>query len=35
MPGAPGSYLSIWKLRDPQGSFFGPALAVTVTVSTQ
>jgi hypothetical protein len=32
MPDTPGSYRSVWKLRDPQGNSFGPALSVTVKV---
>jgi hypothetical protein len=32
MPEEPGSYRAVWKLRDPEGNFFGPRLVVSVVV---
>jgi hypothetical protein len=32
MPVTPGAYRGVWKLRDPQGNFFGPRLVISVVV---
>ncbi len=32
MPATPGRYRSVWKLRDPQGTTFGPQLIISIEV---